>query len=119
MIEFINTTVCEKNRQSCSELIESKIKLSIINLKLWIVTSIVIFLISTGSTFVCAIRSYAKIEQKVETISEEQKANNKVIENFRQELWKIIPIGRYREMGEESNNNENNKIIYNRTASND
>jgi len=92
-------TECERIRTSCNELIDSKIKLSVLNLKLWIVTSVVMFLLGTGSTFVCGLRSYGKIEEKVETISENQQAQEKQIEALRQEIWKIIPIGRYATSG--------------------
>jgi GTP cyclohydrolase II len=122
--ECINSTVCEKNREACNELIESKIKLSVLNLKLWIVTSIVLFLVSTGGTFVCAIRSYGKIEQRVDTITENQKALETSVESLRQEIWKLIPTGRYRTTAPsslpstENRNDESNEAFNNGTVAN-
>jgi hypothetical protein len=116
----VDISVCEKNRESCNELIESKIKLSVLNLKLWIVTSVVLFLISTGGTFVCAVKSYGKIEQRVDTITENQKALETTVESLRQEIWKLIPIGRSRTPTTPTGmvNNENNETPASGTVTN-
>lgn len=114
----IDISVCEKNRESCNELIESKIKLSVLNLKLWIVTSVVLFLISTGGTFICAVKSYGKIEQRVDTITENQKALETTVESLRQEIWKLIPIGRQRTSTTGVVNNEDNEASINGTVAN-
>ena len=111
----MTATDCEHTRHSCNELIESKIKLSVLNLKLWIVCAVVMFLVGTGSTFVCGLRSYGRIEEKVEAISKNQEANSAQIESLRQEVWKLVPVGRYHPSAqnvqpEEGNNNNESHV---------
>lgn len=97
--EYVPHNACENTRKTCNELIDSKIKLSVVNLKLWIITSVVMFLAGTGSTFACGIKSYGKIEEKVESISKNQEAQASQIEALRQEVWKLIPIGQHKQSG--------------------
>lgn len=87
----VTSSQCEKNRTSCSELVDSKIKLSILTLKLWVITSVVLFFFSAGSTFVCTARWTGKIEEKVDATSKQVEALDDVVEALRQEVWKLTP----------------------------
>ncbi len=104
--KLVSQSSCEQVRNSCHEITESKIKLSVLNLKLWIVTSVVMFLVGTGSTFVCGIRSYAKIEERVDTISSNQKSLETIVDSLRKEIWKLSPY-KHPDLIEDASNMEN------------
>lgn len=101
--ETITNNLCHKTEIIANDLkretqfTDSKIKLSILNLKLWIITAVILFLFSGGSTFVCAIKSYGNIEERVKTIAENQKSIETQLEVLRKEIYKLIPIGQYRQ----------------------
>lgn len=81
---------CSRMRSGCSELIEQKLKNTVLSLKLWITVSVLTFLIASGTTFVCAVRSVGHVEEKVQTIEKTIDTSTKQIEYLREEIWKII-----------------------------
>lgn len=93
----VNNMECEKIRKTCCELNDSKIKLAILGMRLWIVTAVVVFLIGSGGSIMCYARSSGRTEEKVDnTAAKIEKIENQ-IEGLRQEIWQIIPIGKYRD----------------------
>jgi hypothetical protein len=80
---------CQRTRASCCVLIEQKIKNAIISLKLWLVVSVLIFLTASGGSFVCAVRSAGRIEERIDNVVKKQDAIETQVEQLRKEIWEI------------------------------
>lgn len=93
----------EHEKEIINESIDSKIKIAILNIKLWVVTSVVIFLVGSGSTFMCAMRNAGAIEEQIKGISEKQHILETQVESLRKEIWERIPIPSTRHEGEINN----------------
>jgi hypothetical protein len=94
---MVNNMECEKIRKTCCELNDSKVKLAILGMRLWIVTAVVVFLVGSGGSIMCYARSSGRTEEKVDnTAAKIEKIENQ-IEGLRQEIWQVIPIGKYRD----------------------
>ncbi len=91
-IKNISETECQRNRTSFLELVEQRIKNSILSLKLWIVTTVVLFLFSAGGTLMCAMRTAGQLEERIENLSSKQETLQKSVDFLREEIWKRIPI---------------------------
>ena len=78
---------CENRRKSDNEILEQKIKINVLDLKLWIITSIVIFLFSTGGTFIYMAKKAGSTEEQIAGIIKTQGEFKNTIDVFRDELW--------------------------------
>jgi hypothetical protein len=94
---MVNNMECEKIRKTCCELNDSKIKLAVLSLRLWIVTSIVVFIIGSGGGIMCYAKSTGRMEEKVDNTAAKIQTIENQIEGLRQEIWSKIPIGTYRD----------------------
>lgn len=100
----------EKEKEAINESIESKIKIAILNLRLWIITAVIVFLVTTGSGLMCMMRTAGKVEEKVDTIQTSQMTFGKQLEQLRQEIWQKIPIGFYRQQQGVNNDQQTQKV---------
>ena len=94
----------EHEKTALNESIDSKIKIAVLNIKLWVVTAVVVFLVGSGSTFMCAMRTAGNVEAQINNIAEKQHVLETQVESLRKEIWDRIPIPSARNREGEINN---------------
>jgi len=86
---------CDAHTKTCHDKIDSKIKISVMDLRLWIVTSLVVFLLGFGGSVMCGIKQVGNIEERIANQGETIKKLDTQIESLRQEIWSVVPSLRH------------------------
>lgn len=106
---------CETHTKTCHDKIESKIKVAVLDLRLWIVTSIVVFLLGFGGSVMCGIKQVGNIEERIANQGDAIKKLDAQIEMLRKEVWEAAHIGPYTDRSTttvgDNNDTKNNDLL--------
>lgn len=72
------------------EKMETKIKIAVLDIKLWIITSLVIFLVTFGGSIMCSVKKFGQLEEQIERNSKDIGIFDNKIQYLRNEDIRIL-----------------------------